>query len=50
MKCFITFCVANQMKNMMTLLKIYHINTLSSISGNLLPLRHVSNKIMILLS
>ena len=45
MKCYIMFCVANLMKNMMTLFKIYHINTLSSISVNLLQLRHVSNKI-----
>ena len=50
MKCYIMFCVANLMKNMMTLFKIYHRNTLSSISVNLLQLRHVSNKIMFLLS
>ena len=34
MKCYIMFCVANLMKNMMTLFKIYHRNTLSSISVN----------------
>ena len=45
MKCYIMFCVANLMQNMMTLFKIYHRNTLSSISVNLLQLRHVSNKI-----
>ena len=42
MKCYIMFCVANLMKNMMALFKIYHRNTLSSISVNLLQLRHVS--------
>ena len=47
MKCYIMFCVANLMKNMMTLFKIYHRNTLSSISVNL---RHVSNKRMFLLT
>ena len=50
MKCYIVFCVANLMTNMMTLFKIYDRNTLSSISVNLLQLRYVSNKIMLLLS
>ena len=45
MNCYNMFCVANLMKNMMTLFKIHHRNTLSSISVNLLQLRHVSNKI-----
>ena len=50
MRCYITFCVTNLMENMMTLFKIYHRNTMSSISVKLLQLRHVSNKIMLLLS
>ena len=51
MKCYIMFCITNLMKNMMTLFKnIYHRNTLSSISVNLLQLRHVSNIKMLLLS
>ena len=50
MKCYIMFYVANLMKNMMTLFKIYHRNTVSSISVILLQLRHVCNKIMLLLS
>ena len=37
MKCYIMFCVANLMKNMMTLLKIYHRHSLSSMIVNLLP-------------
>ena len=41
MTCYIMFCVANLMQNMMTLFKIYHRNTLSSLSVNLLQLRHV---------
>ena len=36
MKCYVMFRVANLMKNMMTLFKIYHRNTLLSISVNLL--------------
>ena len=31
MKCYIMFCGAHLMKNTMTLFKIYHIHTLSSI-------------------
>ena len=50
MKCYFMFYVGNIMKNMMTLFKIYHRNTLSSISVNLLQLWHVSNKRMLLLS
>ena len=49
MKCYIMFCVANIMKNMMTLLKIYHSHTMLTMIVNLLLLGHVCNTIMILL-
>ena len=46
MKCYIKFCGANLIQNRMTLFKIYHRHTLSSVIVNL---RYVSHKRMLLL-
>ena len=48
MKCYIMFCVANLRENMMTQFKIYHIHYLSFIIVNLLQLRHVSLRVLLI--
>ena len=48
MKCYIMFCVANLINNMMMLFIIYHRHYLSSIIVNLLQLRHVSLRVLLI--